>query len=769
MENWIILNSTTGNSGKTQITLQVAENTNYSARTTTLTVRTRSKNLTDTVVINQQARAATGQMTFNPSALSYTYEGGTIPFSITANEDWRVVSWPTWVGISGDGTSGGTGTYNWGVTALRNSTTSDLDSTFTFYCGGNYFTVPVHQDAYSEQSDIVFSGYTYEQLSTPLTMSIISGGTLYWRTSSMDQNHHETIEWSKNNGEWQTVWIGHPVAALRETITTVEAGDVIRFRNYKRYYGGTGDVYYGSFDTDNTVKYNISGNIMSLQDGDNFADSFTCNSRDFVGLFNKSGVVSAKDLYLPATELAYRCYARMFDSCNSLIAAPALPATTLVDSCYQQMFSGCSNLDEILCLATDISAYNCTNNWVNGVAANGVFYKNKNMNGWTVGVSGIPSGWVTRNCILNGWISSPTEQTIRSAKYFNIDINSNTGWTISNLPEWLTVDSNSGNLNKKVQFTAEKNLTSSERTATVIFTTTNGMQLFFTLINERYIYTEPLTFVFLTNGRIEWVSNTTSSLYSKTISYSKDNGNNWTSINSKDSPRISVVSGDVVEFKGDNVSYSTNSTVNRFRATGNFYIKGNIMSLINSTDFSGNTELQSAYTFNNLFQNCTGLTDASELILPATTLTESCYQGMFSGCTSLTQTPELPATTLANYCYKSMFSGCTSLTTAPELLPATTLTRYCYQYMFDGCTNLTAAPELPATILTTNCYDTMFRNCSSLNYIKCLATDFSAHECTHYWVSGVASRGTFVKAAGVNWPIGAYGIPSSYWTVQDAS
>ena len=188
MENWIILNSTTGNSGETQITLQVAENTNYSARTTTLTVRTRSKNLTDTVVINQQAKAATGQMTFNPSALSYTYEGGTIPFSITANEDWRVVSWPTWVGISGDGTSGGTGTYNWGVTALRNSTTSDLDSTFTFYCGGNYFTVPVHQDAYSEQP----TGSTEY-----LTFEIISGGTIYWKTTG---NTH-TVEYQINGGD----------------------------------------------------------------------------------------------------------------------------------------------------------------------------------------------------------------------------------------------------------------------------------------------------------------------------------------------------------------------------------------------------------------------------------------------------------------------------------------------------------------------------------------------------------------------------------------
>jgi hypothetical protein len=60
---------------------------------------------------------------------------------------------------------------------------------------------------------------------------------------------------------------------------------------------------------------------------------------------------------------------------------------------------------------------------------------------------------------------------------------------------------------------------------------------------------------------------------------------------------------------------------------------------------------------------------------------------MFSGCTSLTQAPELPATTLADYCYYEMFKGCTRLTQAPEL-PATTLANCCYNFMFSGCTNL---------------------------------------------------------------------------------
>jgi hypothetical protein len=79
------------------------------------------------------------------------------------------------------------------------------------------------------------------------------------------------------------------------------------------------------------------------------------------------------------------------------------------------------------------------------------------------------------------------------------------------------------------------------------------------------------------------------------------------------------------------------------------------------------------------------------------------------------------------------------------------------------------APELPATTLEWSCYSFMFYNCTSLNYIKCLATDISAIDCTNDWVSGVASSGTFIKAASMTgWTTGVNGIPSG-WTVETAS
>ena len=98
---------------------------------------------------------------------------------------------------------------------------------------------------------------------------------------------------------------------------------------------------------------------------------------------------------LPATTLADSCYYQMFNRCTSLTTAPELPATTLAVNCYYQMFLSCTSLSSIKCLATDISASNCTYNWVNGVAASGTFTKAASMTGWTTGVNGIPSGWVT--------------------------------------------------------------------------------------------------------------------------------------------------------------------------------------------------------------------------------------------------------------------------------------------------------------------------------------------------------------------------------------
>ena len=96
---------------------------------------------------------------------------------------------------------------------------------------------------------------------------------------------------------------------------------------------------------------------------------------------------------LPARTLKQTCYMSMFNGCSKLTTAPELLAPTLAQGSYWYMFYHCTKLNSIKCLATNISANNCTKEWVSGVAASGTFTKAASMTSWTTGTSGIPSGW----------------------------------------------------------------------------------------------------------------------------------------------------------------------------------------------------------------------------------------------------------------------------------------------------------------------------------------------------------------------------------------
>ena len=95
---------------------------------------------------------------------------------------------------------------------------------------------------------------------------------------------------------------------------------------------------------------------------------------------------------LNSVKLDNSCYVSMFSGCTNLTEAPILPAETLEYSCYSRMFRNCQNINSITCLATDISAKDCTKDWVDGVAFEGTF-TTPSKTGWTMGIDGIPFGW----------------------------------------------------------------------------------------------------------------------------------------------------------------------------------------------------------------------------------------------------------------------------------------------------------------------------------------------------------------------------------------
>ena len=225
------------------------------------------------------------------------------------------------------------------------------------------------------------------------------------------------------------------------------------------------------------------------------------------------------------------------------------------------------------------------------------------------------------------------------------------------------------------------------------------------------------------------------------MQYSKNGGAKTTM---SESTTIDVAAGDKVAFYGKGTEITSYSSRTKITGSGDGFtckVYGNIMSLVDEENFATATTLSANYTFNSLFYDFTTLTDASGLLLPATTL--------------------------AKYCYRQMFQGCTALTTAPEL-PATQLAAYCYYYMFYGCTALTAAPELPATELAQYCYYQMFRDCSKLATVTCLATSgINQSGSTANWLrdagSQVQGTKTIYTVSTADWPSGNNGIPSG-WT-----
>ena len=228
-------------------------------------------------------------------------------------------------------------------------------------------------------------------------------------------------------------------------------------------------------------------------------------------------------------------------------------------------------------------------------------------------------------------------------------------------------------------------------------------------------YSEYLTFVAEENN----VSITWSGESNNNLSYSIDSGSTWSTPSSNfTSTRIS--SGGTIMVKGSCRSVGTYG-IGRFLIKSKFSVYGNIFSLVYGDNFIGRKNFPSDASrdccfFNALFFTSSGLTSAENLVLPATTLTKSCYRMMFVGCSNLETPPSrLPAPTLAEGCYDGMFYYCGKLTSLPTL-PATTLTNSCYHEMFYWCSGLTSIPSnyLPATTLAEGCYTRMFQGCISL-------------------------------------------------------
>lgn len=264
-----------------------------------------------------------------------------------------------------------------------------------------------------------------------------------------------------------------------------------------------------------------------------------------------------------------------------------------------------------------------------------------------------------------------------------------------------------------------------------------------------------------------------------TLIISTDNGSTWSVFT--DNSTITLNEGDSVMAKGnfttvvDETEHSYLFSINQFHITGSgsVSVEGNMMSLLYGDDFSDKRSLSNfKAAFAGLFEDCTAITDVENLLLPATTLSENCYCGLFEGCSRLINSPRLPALQMQRLCYVAMFSSCTSLTTPPDL-PSTNLATYCYDAMFFSCTSLTRAPYLPALNLPQGAYLAMFQGCSNLSYVSAnFITDItqSPGNQTERWLKDVAETGTFIYNPERLWNVtGINGIPTGWTAIPSPS
>lgn len=271
--------------------------------------------------------------------------------------------------------------------------------------------------------------------------------TVVARENNLAFKTNKSISYSVDSGlTWVRIGPDASVPVLSE-------GDKIMFKEAGLYVQEeAGNLFY-----DYTGDFDIEGNIMSLWDGDNFAeDTETGYPWQLGSLFAGSPVVNAKNLVLPKNNSSF-CYLNMFSGCNKLITAPKLPSIGILDHSYEgmfrnctslveapliyaanrmsasacsemfmgctsltsatindigaeygpsrasyfRMFSGCSSLNQITYICKDLSSTtNYTRwSWVDGVSNNGTFIKSPNITSWVTGIDGIPSGWTVADYI----------------------------------------------------------------------------------------------------------------------------------------------------------------------------------------------------------------------------------------------------------------------------------------------------------------------------------------------------------------------------------
>lgn len=288
------------------------------------------------------------------------------------------------------------------------------------------------------------------------------------------------------------------------------------------------------------------------------------------------------------------------------------------------------------------------------------------------------------------------------------------------------------------------------------------------VVEPNYLYIENVD---ETDGQITFTTTTSntlpsSNLYTSKVEYSADK-RKWNTLNfNTTTPQVIPLKiGEKLYFRNDSGvfnCYNNGYYLTTIKTNTKSNVGGNINTLLNyNEEILDISDKPSCFRW--LFKGAK-IVDASNLVMPATTLSRYCYAEFFSGNSSLIAPPELPAVNLADSCYYRFFYECSSLTVSPSL-PATTLAVACYMSMYERCYKLTTSPVLVANTLVKACYKEMFNSCWKLSSVTIYANTITDNG-LYNWLNGVASSGTIYNYGVLPLPQKTpSGVPSG-WTEE---
>lgn len=213
------------------------------------------------------------------------------------------------------------------------------------------------------------------------------------------------------------------------------------------------------------------------------------------------------------------------------------------------------------------------------------------------------------------------------------------------------------------------------------------------------------------------------------------NNEGWNSYNSNTS--INIPAGQKIMFSGNISTTSAKFTTSNSYNRGSLKVYGNIMSLRGFNNDSLYADIFYKFLYNNK-----NVTDASQLLLPASSLVGNCYHYMFGGTDcAVSSLPQTPST--ATFSDRGHFDEWCRFNKAitKAKMNLQSISQYTYSYTFESCSNL---------------------SCVQVGLLEWSAQTGASQN----WLSNTNSSGIFIKPSSLALTRGSGRIPYNWFVLN---